>query len=511
MVDDLSRQRDELSKFVENHRALLSGVRRLPPELLQQIFWYCLPTDRNAVMSSDEGPILLGRICKLWRDISLSTPQLWTSLHVSIPDPFFLVEHGREKLLQRERAVNAWLELSGSCPLSISFSSECGMTDHEGEEACFAASYLLRTIKNFSKRWKNMDFQVPLIIYEDCLSTLAEGDVPLLEGICYRPVVSPYATAMVNWQPAPMFLVPSLRHVTLFSVDCGFDLFGSDLFVLRLECLTHLSLVANGWDSLGVPSPIALDILRRCSNLIVCEMKQYSQNFVPESTVTLPFLRSLEISGTSVVEFFDSLLLPRLQHFKYSSDICFRSATRSLSVPFKSIITQARMPCIESLELGMETLSRNELLLECLPLLPSLKRLALIELEYLAWGLGGLPTLDDDMITLLTPSADSGECLCPGLEEITFKGCKSITDDAICPFLTARTRFESPHRAIARLKHAKFTFARQRVVDVIPDLEPLMAEGLHICLEYPPTDFPGGGPCSPRRGLLHRRASAWMT
>jgi hypothetical protein len=135
MVDDLSRQRDELSKFVENHRALLSGARRLPPELLQHIFLYCLPTDRNAVMSSDEGPILLGRICKLWRDISLSTPQLWTSLHVPTPDPSFLAKHGHEKLLQRERAVNTWLELSGSCPLSISFSSECGTIDQEGEEA----------------------------------------------------------------------------------------------------------------------------------------------------------------------------------------------------------------------------------------------------------------------------------------------------------------------------------------------------------------------------------------
>jgi hypothetical protein len=261
---------------------------------------------------------------------------------------------------------------------------------------------------------------------------------------------------------------------------------------------------------LGVPLLMALDILRWCPNLIVCEMKLYSLNIVTEPSVTLPFLCSLEITGgTGVVQFLELLLLPGIQHLKYIANPSIQFPPSS-GVPFKSIIMQAHTPGIESLELEMATLSRDELVLECLPLLPSLKRLALIERQYLAWG--RLPTLDNDLITRLTPSADSGDCLCPGLEEIVLEQCTAITDDVICPFLTARTRFESPHQAATRLKHAKFSFARHRVVDVIPDLEPLMAEGLQVCLEYPPTEFLGIGPCSPRRGLLYRdRASTWMT
>jgi hypothetical protein len=459
-VDGLSRERDELFKFVQAHRALLSGARRLPSELLQEIFLYCLPTDRNAVMSSDEAPVLLGRVCKLWKDISLSTPQLWSSLHVPTPASSFLTKHGREKLLQRERTVSAWLELSGSCPLSISFSSEYGTIEREDEEA-FAATHLLWTIMNFSKRWKNVDFHMPLTIYEDCLSTLTEGDVPLLEQISFRPVLAHYLRTAVNWHPAPLFLVPSLRRVTLFSVD-----YRSDVFTLRWECLTHLSLIESGWGGLGVPPLLALDILRRCSNLIVCEMHLYSPNLISGPSLTLPSLRSLEITGGASPQFFEMLLLPAIQHFKYLAVPRLPSHAPTPRTLFKSII----MPGLERLELGMTTLDRDELVSECLPLLPSLKRFALTEIQPLAWELERpLQTLDNDFITLLTPSADSGDCLCPGLEEIVFEQCTAITDDAICPFLTAKTRFESPHQQIARLKHAKFSFRCRRVIDVIPD------------------------------------------
>ncbi|KAF8233332.1 hypothetical protein L208DRAFT_1120976, partial [Tricholoma matsutake] len=76
IIDDLSRERDVLSRFERDHRALLSGAHRLPLELVQKMFFNCPPTDRNAVMSFTEPPLILGRICSSWRQIALSTPQL---------------------------------------------------------------------------------------------------------------------------------------------------------------------------------------------------------------------------------------------------------------------------------------------------------------------------------------------------------------------------------------------------------------------------------------------------
>ncbi|KAJ7785454.1 hypothetical protein B0H14DRAFT_2286260, partial [Mycena olivaceomarginata] len=59
------------------HKALISPARRLPLDIVQEIFVACLPTHRNCVMSASEAPVLLGRICSSWRAISLTTPRLW--------------------------------------------------------------------------------------------------------------------------------------------------------------------------------------------------------------------------------------------------------------------------------------------------------------------------------------------------------------------------------------------------------------------------------------------------
>ncbi|KAF8138039.1 hypothetical protein K438DRAFT_1537299, partial [Mycena galopus ATCC 62051] len=76
-IDKLAEERDSLGAYVEAHQALISPARRLPLDIVQEIFIACLPTHRNCVMSASEAPVLLGRICSSWRTISLSTPRLW--------------------------------------------------------------------------------------------------------------------------------------------------------------------------------------------------------------------------------------------------------------------------------------------------------------------------------------------------------------------------------------------------------------------------------------------------
>jgi hypothetical protein len=501
IIDDLSRERDELSRFVEDHRALLSGVRQLPKELVQDIFLSCLPNDRNAVMSSAEAPVLLGRICKSWRQIALSTPQLWSSLHIPIPDPTYLLQHGRGKLLQRGAVVKAWLERSGSCSLSLSVIYESAGNPREREESLFAARYFLLAIIDFSKRWKDVDFVIPFSIYHGCLIPLEKTDVPVLEKIHFHLLCedSQDLSSVETWHSGPILQTPSLCHITLFlQVRPRTD------FVLHWERLTHLSLAGS-----PLPSMRALDILSQCSKLISCKMalEPRVENEGASLTITLPFLRSFEIVEGSFIDgdmkyFFETLSLPSLQHFKYRGHIM---AQHDADVPFKSIMTQAQTPGIESLDLTLAA-PRVGLLLECLPLLPSLTRLALSETIYHC----DLAVVDNDLLTLLTPSAGSGECVCPRLEEVRFDGCNDVTDDVICLFLTARTSSTSLrlYPQIARLKRAKFSFARHRNTDIFPQLLPLMEEGLEVHLGYRPQ----GDWCSPWRGLQGiGDTSIWMS
>ncbi|KAJ7161825.1 hypothetical protein C8R43DRAFT_991535 [Mycena crocata] len=81
-IDKLTKERDSLAAYLEAHKALLSPIRRIPLDIIQEIFIACTPAHRNCVMSAKEAPVLLGRICSSWRCISLSTPRLWSRLHI---------------------------------------------------------------------------------------------------------------------------------------------------------------------------------------------------------------------------------------------------------------------------------------------------------------------------------------------------------------------------------------------------------------------------------------------
>ncbi len=83
--EDLVEQHLALSREIDAHRALIAPIRRVPTDILREIFLHCLPTKHNAVISSSECPILLTRICSGWRHIALNTAMLWASIHVPIP------------------------------------------------------------------------------------------------------------------------------------------------------------------------------------------------------------------------------------------------------------------------------------------------------------------------------------------------------------------------------------------------------------------------------------------
>ncbi|EDR15536.1 uncharacterized protein LACBIDRAFT_321444 [Laccaria bicolor S238N-H82] len=96
-----------LSEEIESHRALISPFRQLPLVMLGEIFSHCLPTHHNAVLSLREAPLLLGRVCSTWRSITLSTPQLWASLHMPTPrsDSLFGPAYIRETATCAEACV----------------------------------------------------------------------------------------------------------------------------------------------------------------------------------------------------------------------------------------------------------------------------------------------------------------------------------------------------------------------------------------------------------------------
>ncbi|KAK7043475.1 hypothetical protein R3P38DRAFT_3259509 [Favolaschia claudopus] len=72
-IEKLEKDRKIYNTFVEAHKALISPIRRMPLDVLSEIFLACLPTHRNCVMSASEAPVILGRICSSWRALSLES------------------------------------------------------------------------------------------------------------------------------------------------------------------------------------------------------------------------------------------------------------------------------------------------------------------------------------------------------------------------------------------------------------------------------------------------------
>ncbi|KAJ6592659.1 hypothetical protein B0H19DRAFT_892986, partial [Mycena capillaripes] len=71
---ELVRRRDEATRRVVQYRSAIHPIRRMPPELICEIFSLTLPSEEEIPNNS---PWHLGHICRSWRFAGLAYPQLW--------------------------------------------------------------------------------------------------------------------------------------------------------------------------------------------------------------------------------------------------------------------------------------------------------------------------------------------------------------------------------------------------------------------------------------------------
>ncbi|KAK1229993.1 hypothetical protein PQX77_006935 [Marasmius sp. AFHP31] len=166
-ISRLQARRHALKHFVDLHCALLSPFRRIPVDAWRLIFIECLPQSPLGLCfrTTRIAPLLLTMVCRSWREIALSTPKLWNSLHIFVPAPsptFPDLSMFRERI----EGVKRWLDRSGSLPLTISLAA--GLHDPVVPRARLGRSFnvsispdirslqteLMRLIARYSRRWK---------------------------------------------------------------------------------------------------------------------------------------------------------------------------------------------------------------------------------------------------------------------------------------------------------------------------------------------------------------------
>ncbi|KAK0240974.1 hypothetical protein EDD85DRAFT_1019896 [Armillaria nabsnona] len=121
------QERKHISEAILERRRLLHPVRRLPTEILLRIFRSTIefPISRSITMWGghwDVNPTentlwSIERVCKLWRTVALSFPELWSSMNIVIDDDSFGDDsfgnaYIRRLGMQLHRSRNYPLELS---------------------------------------------------------------------------------------------------------------------------------------------------------------------------------------------------------------------------------------------------------------------------------------------------------------------------------------------------------------------------------------------------------------
>ncbi|KAJ7319303.1 hypothetical protein DFH08DRAFT_713752, partial [Mycena albidolilacea] len=106
----LQIRRADLVQSVKTHKAILSPIRRLPPEILGEVFSLILETTFHFDLISEHAPWLFTRICQRWSAVALATPALWSKIFLDLD---------RVEGQDMVQLINTYLQRSAKLPLTI--------------------------------------------------------------------------------------------------------------------------------------------------------------------------------------------------------------------------------------------------------------------------------------------------------------------------------------------------------------------------------------------------------
>ncbi|KAG6864693.1 hypothetical protein C0991_007834 [Blastosporella zonata] len=187
---DLARSFSKKVKLSDSGITKHALVNRLPIEVLVNIFlatpcdhiydrWERRPAHSGGVprMAFHEGssadPMILSQVCRQWREVTTSSPTLWSSIYILSSDKG-----------QPVPLLKCWLQRSGNNPLSIRFvESVVGHAAHD-DSLPFPQSIFTKDIIPLlvaeAHRWRAIDFTFSRQV-SPVLSNIALDSFPLLD------------------------------------------------------------------------------------------------------------------------------------------------------------------------------------------------------------------------------------------------------------------------------------------------------------------------------------------
>ncbi|KAF8871383.1 hypothetical protein CPB84DRAFT_1646958, partial [Gymnopilus junonius] len=87
-ISELESRIADLKAAYSKYQTITSFFRRIPDDVLYEIFYQCLPSHRNPLLTASEAPVLLTRVCRCWRAVALASPRLWAQMHITFSNAY---------------------------------------------------------------------------------------------------------------------------------------------------------------------------------------------------------------------------------------------------------------------------------------------------------------------------------------------------------------------------------------------------------------------------------------
>ncbi|KAF9054220.1 hypothetical protein BJ165DRAFT_1522766 [Panaeolus papilionaceus] len=546
-LNALQRTCDDLDGTIYSYRSLFSPIRRLPEDVLGEIFLHTLPSTRNAIPILSELPLLLTLVCKKWRSIAQSTPRLWSRLHIVLPYNRATDIEGDEECSQKRSyvaLVKHLLYLSGGVPLFLSISS-CtqGYDGHIGTSP--ETKELLLAVIKHSTRWSEVnlvcDAYAFLFMNDEMIKCSPELSMPALRCVRAVHMVDPSLFLSDTDRPSTLYPYSSLALRELSLNLC--NIFETSSFLPKLKqsvnwrLLTRLSL--HQYDCgpqwlLGILlqceqlEAFLLDIIGPCHDDSI-------------GSIRLPNLKSLSLQGRqdNMDGVCRCLQTPLLTQFTfYALQVGFSTDESPLSPPFRKFLAQCGN--IQSLTLRSDRCGRNRLI-DIFEAVPGITTLTVNNSNFPFSVFGapchyfGFPSSleilllqvnDDNLISEVAPRPPFlpnlrklsflALSISPGLTNAIISFCKS----RLSP--TSSINTENPDSLFPSLDYIKMTLERQQTTIDIGEALRQYAESigrkvggdLTLDITYPwgdelHMDFESAPRFSPRFGVDHSTERSW--
>ncbi|KAF7314685.1 hypothetical protein MKEN_00942400 [Mycena kentingensis (nom. inval.)] len=497
----LRSRRDALNDEIAIHQSLLAPIRRIPQHALEEIFLACLPTSHNAVIDPSEAPLLLGRICRYWRELAYNTPTLWNNIHISglnesLGSGYYSGPHSPAPVPVANRmafseVVRRWLSRSHASPLSISFTESPGPAFFPEDRDLVrdsTAQLVMPQLHAVCERIHSLEISADLTHWE-LIFALDMQSLPSLR----RCAVFDMGYGNTALEQCPIFAHPRLDSVAMSGCCRALELACPWANLLQLSLFPRSTRSGDGPLG-GLSFNGACTLLSQCPRLEGCTMEITQDEpltWNPSSTLSLlhlfelalrisygPFGEATVQSTQSLIQLLQLLLLPALRSLKIGNTLLLDGSGLvpglhvALVTPFTDAVVRGNiireLPKITSLHIDL------------IPLSPPATPPA--------------PTPASDLFTML-----EDENLCPELRFLSIKADTSnIEPSGLVPFVESRLA----RGTLASLR--VWTTASVGKFDVDEDLRKVAEKGLEVDIGYPKPPVAAKWKYNPRKGL--RRA-----